>query len=199
MKMKKWIVYHGFAVAINTAFQNRLHQSIYMMTLSAILSVCLLPITKGFIDFWLFLSVISLCLSLTTVRLSNNSMYSPITKHLSMNIGNYTVYHQWNYIKQKREIAELYQEEFIQAIEKAYEKGFHTIKMTTHVWVLYKVLLHERVLSRYDVVYKITGTTKIPLEVLLLSSKTTMKNEIELICQEAVKERKQVKILLKRK
>lgn len=189
----------SFAKFINLSFQNRLNQTIYMIFLSALISVCLLPTTNSFFDFWIFLSIVSSILSLTTIRLSNNSIYSPLTKHLSMNIDLVEAYHNLDYLEQKSQISALYQEEFITAMENAHKKGYKTIKMSSHSWVLVKVALHERVTTCYDIVFKETGSTRIPLEVLLLTSKKSRKSTPKAIWREAFKARKQVKVVFKLK
>lgn len=189
----------SFAKFINLSFKNRLNQTIYMILLSALISVCLLPTTNSYLDFWIFLSIVSSVLSLTTIRLSNNSIYSPLTKHLSMNIDHVEAYHNLDYLEQKSQISSLYQEEFITAMENAHKKGYKTIKMSSHSWVLVKVALHVRVTTCYDVVFKETGLTKIPLEVLLLTSKKSRKSNPKAIWREAFKSRKQVKVVFKLK
>ncbi|AKA44341.1 hypothetical protein PPSC2_26025 (plasmid) [Paenibacillus polymyxa SC2] len=64
-------------------------------------------------------------LALTTVRLSNNIMYSRLTKHMSMNINSFKVYHEFSYVSQRAAIAERFQEEFIVAIETAITSDIH--------------------------------------------------------------------------
>lgn len=197
--MGKFHLYRGIAKAINMALHNRYSLTFYMVGLSALLAFVSIPLSDDFIRFWLVLSLAGSLLSLTTVRLSNNSIYNPIMKFLSMNIGKFEGYHTLHYVEQKKEVADLYQEEFIEAIENAHRRGYKTIKMTTHNWVWHKVLLNERVTSKYDVIGKEKGTSRIPLEVLLLTSDNVAKHDKERVWNEAMKQRKQFKVVLKRK
>lgn len=196
MNVKKLIL---MANIYNTSFKTRFYEFIYLTILGLIISIPLSLITNDFWAMSIFLMVISIILSLTTIRLSNAVIYSKITKHISMNVLDFNEYHSKKYLENKKEIAQIFSDEFIEGIIRAYDLNCKKIRMTTHEWVYKNVLLDERVLSRYSIEIKEKGMCKIPFEVLLLANKSYVLSNSEIMLKEAYRERKQYYIVLKKK
>jgi hypothetical protein len=188
-----------FSKFLNNLFLNRWSEFLYLFVLSLILSGIYYLIMNVFWSLFLVLLIGSLILTVTTVRLSNVCIYSRITKHLSMMVQDLTKYHNLDYIKDKRKVAQIFQEEFIQALENAHKRGYRTIKMTTHAWLYHKVCLDERVTSLFEVKAQQVGTYRIPLEVILLVSPSTIESEPSAIFSEAYRPRIKYKVKLIRK
>lgn len=194
--MKK---YEIIAKLYNRLFHDRIAIFFYLCLLGFLLSLVVYPLTDDLWGFFLYISIVAGILTLTTVRLSNNSVYSRLTKHLSMNIRSFEGYHRFNYIEDRASIAKLYQEEFIVAIESAHRKRYKTIKMTTHAWVYEQVILHPRIQSIYSPKAKESGSCKAPLEIVLLVTPSVIRSEPSKIYELATRSRKQYKIILKLK
>lgn len=183
----------------NRLFHNSLNMLIYLTALGWAISLAVQPSSR---DLWGMFSnvfVVAVILALTTKRLSNNSIYSRVTKTLSMNIQDFSVYHSLDYINDRTTIAQIYQEEFIEAIETAHKRGYKKIKMTTHFWVYSRIVLHERVAQLYHVKVKEKGHTKIPLEVTLLVNKATIDQYPDKIMSEAIRDRIKYQVTLTRR
>ncbi|MFF2532474.1 hypothetical protein ACFVS2_26765 [Brevibacillus sp. NPDC058079] len=196
MSLKQYLF---IAKLYNGLFHNRMTIFLYLSSLGFVFSLITYPLTHDLWSFFLYILVISAILTITTIRLSNNSIYSRLTKHLSMNIADFQDYHSKNYLNDRMEVAELFQEEFITAIETAHRKRCKTIRMTTHAWVYRHVMLHPRVQARYHVEAEEYGECKIPLEVLLLIAPIVIQKNPLKTFEIATKKRKQYKILLKAK
>ncbi|MBP1309082.1 hypothetical protein JOD82_002102 [Paenibacillus sp. 1182] len=192
--------YRWIGKLINLSFHSKLSIFAYLGFIGLIISACTFLITDEFWELFIYIMFVAGCLSLTTVRLSNNIMFSRLTKHMSMNINSFKVYHDYDYVTQRAAIAEQFQEEFITAIETAYNKGYTRIKMTTHAWVYQHVLQHPRVNALYNIEAKKLGIRAIPLETLLLASNVTFQQHPDHLLNLAVMKRQQyrVKLTLKR-
>ena len=162
----------------NNAFNNKKSIFIYLTLLSVIFNLIICVITHKFrFDYLLFLILIALVLSLTTIRLSSVIIYSPLLKVLSMNLVELHMYAKYDYDKDKVSISNEFKESFIEGLVFAGKKGYKKIYMTTHRWVLENVLSDERVRKYYNVEYKESGIADITLEALLLTNgNTSLKN-----------------------
>jgi len=116
-----------------------------------------------------------------------------------MNLLDSSEYHSLDYYTQRKDIANLFKEEFISGLEKLASLPFcKKIKMTTHKWVFDKVICDERILRLYTVEAIPYKTCKIPQEVLLLCPYHTIKHNSENLEKSAFQEREQYKIILKK-
>lgn len=197
--MNKVRSHKAIAHIINRCVRTQTNMLLSMTYLSTVIAVFFLSEQANLYALWISLVIFSLTFSATTVRLSNNSIYNRLNNYLIMNVKDFSPYYQLDYVNQKKEVAILYQEEFIGAIEEAHRLGVKKIKMNTHAWVMYKVLLDKRVTSLYDVQHKEKGTKKIPFESLLLVSPDVAVAEADDVSQEAFKERKHFKVVLMRR
>lgn len=172
----------------NRAFNSKLNIFIYLLILSTIFSAILSPITKDFFGFLLNLIVIDIILALTTVRLSNVVVYSKITKHLSMNLLSLSYGNNFNYDnKEEREaLSEVFKEDFIQGIEYAHKKGYKTIRMTTHKWVVENIVKNNRVKNLYYINIEDHGECNTKLETILLAGKDTARKNFKKKCYKVV-------------
>ncbi|WCK57365.1 hypothetical protein PP175_29690 (plasmid) [Aneurinibacillus sp. Ricciae_BoGa-3] len=195
-KLKRYVLVSKF---MNSLFRTRWQEIIYLSALSIVLSGLHALFFGGFWSLLWVLLIGSSILTLTTVRLSNACVYSRITKHISMIILDLQVYHNKDYVNNKSDISSRFQEEFIQALENAHKCGFRKIKMTTHAWLYHQVCLNERINSLYDVKVREAGTCRIPMEVLILASQSSVETSPSFLLKEALRTRKQYKIKLIRK
>lgn len=184
----------------NSAFRNRKNEFFYLFILSAILVKIMSFINDETLQLSIFLIIFSVILSITTIRGSNNVIYSMITKHISMNLLDKHLYHSLDYYTEREEVAELFKEEFITGLENLSKKPFcKKIKMTTHRWVFDNIVNTERIKKIYTIKYKSNTTCKIPQEVLLLCSYKSIKDNIERLNKSAFQDRDKYEIILIRK
>lgn len=197
--MNKVRSHKAIAHIINRCLQTQTNILLSMTYLSTVIMAFFLSEQTNLYVVWISLVFFSFAFSVTTVRLSNNSIYNRLNKYLIMNVKDFRSYYQLDYVEQKREVALLYQEEFIQAIQEAHRLGAKKIKMNTHAWVMHKVLSDVRVTSLYHVQHKEKGVAKIPFESLLLVSPTlALAGQVD-VEQEAFKKRKRYAVVMKRK
>lgn len=136
--------------------------------------------------------------SMSLVRLNHAFIYHRWFHVFGMSIDNFSPYYQWNYILQKEELKNQFQEDFIEALEILHRRGFHSVKMTTHTWGYYKVIQNERVTSLFQVDLLKKGTGKIPMEVILLIKPSLLAKKTEAIVQEINKPRTLFRLKLKK-
>lgn len=196
----KLLMFNILSKIYNSAFKKRTNEFVYLITLSAIINKCVSLTGADTMPLFIFLIVCSAILAITTVRPSNNTVYSILTKHLSMNINDSSQYHALDYYEDRKEIAELFKEEFIRGLVYLHINPFcKTIKLTTHKWVYDEIICSKDVQIMYNVTVKQSGKTKIPQEVLLLNSNKSFGKNKERLNNTAFQEREQYKIILKRK
>lgn len=176
----------------NKAFNNKLSVFLYLLILSTIFSAILFPITKDFFGFLLNLVVIAIILAVTTVRLSKVVVYSKITKHLSMNLLSLDYGTDFNYDKKEERdsLGEIFKEDFIQGIEYAHKKGYKTIKMTTHKWVVENIVKNNRVQNLYHISIEEHGECDTKLETILLAGKDTERKNFKKKCYKVILKRR---------
>lgn len=184
----------------NFSFKKKINEFVYLFIISAIMTRIVSLINPDTYHLTVFLILISGILSLTTIRGSNNVIYSIILKYLSMNILDSSEYHSLDYYTQREKISDIFKEEFIQGLEALALMPFcGKIKMTTHKWVFDKILCDERITKLYIVEAIPYKTCKIPQEVLLLCPYKSIKQNFEKLNKSAFQNREQYKIILKRK
>lgn len=179
-----------FAKLYNRALNNKINVFIYLSILSCMFTVLLYPITKDIFEFLRYLLVVTFILAITTVRLSCVAVYSKLTKHLSMNLEDLNYGHNFDYDKKedRYELSLLFKRDFINAVEYAHQKGYKTIRMTTHKWVVENVVKDEKVTKLYDIKITEKGECDTKLETLLLAGKDTKRKNFK---------KKSYKVLLK--
>lgn len=179
------------AKTYNKAFKNKINVFVYLSILSVIFTLILYPITKEFLEFLIYLLVIAFILAITTVRLSPVVVYSKITKHLSMNLKDLNYGHNFDYdIEEDRyELSLLFRKDFINGIKYAHKKGYRTIRMTTHKWVIENIVKDEEINKLYEIKITENGECDTKLETLLLAGKDTKRKNFK---------KKSYKVLLKR-
>jgi len=196
----KLLIFNILSKIYNGAFKKRLNELAYLIMLSAIINKVISLFGEETTSLFIFLIVCSVILVITTVRASNNTVYSILTKHLSMNIKDGSQYHVLDYYDDRKEIAELFKEEFIQGLVHLSLNPFcKTIKLTTHKWIYDEIICSKDVQVMYNVTAKPYGKCKIPQEVLLLNSNKSFLRNQERLNKSVFQERKQYKVILKRK
>lgn len=196
----KLLFFNILSKIYNISFKNRKNEFIYLILLSCIINKLVSFIKPETISLFIFLFICSALLSITTIRASNNTIYNVFTKHLSMNIKDKYKYHSLDYYDDRKEIAELFKEEFKEGLIYLGLNPFcKIIKLTTHKWIYDEIICDNSIKSTYDVTVKKIGKTKIPQEVLLLNSNQSFIKNNERLNNTAFQEREQYKIVLKRK
>lgn len=196
----KLMMFNILSKIYNSAFKKRTNELVYLIVLSAIINKVVSLLGVDTMPLFIFLIGCSVVLALTTIRSSNNTIYSVITKHLSMNINDSSQYHSLDYYENREEVAELFKEEFIQGLISLSVTPFcGKIKLTTHKWVYDNVICNDKVQRLYEVDMKPFGKCKIPQEVLLLNSSKSFGKNQERLNKSAFQEREQYKIVLKRR
>lgn len=196
----KLLVSNILSKIYNGAFKRRINEFVYLLVLSSIVIKILKVFSINTRSLFLFLVSVSGVLCITTIRASNNTIYSIITKHISMNIKDSSQYHELDYYDDRNEIAQIFKEEFIEGLICLSITPFcKKIRLTTHKWIYDEVICNDKIQKIYEVEVKQSGNCKIPQEVLLLNSnKSFIKNQKRLN-KTVFQERIQYKITLKRK
>lgn len=180
---------------INWGFKSVLNRFISLFTIGS--SLCLLFSQNIGADL-IGIFFISLILSLSVVRVSDNFILSLFTGHLSMSLLNPYDYRRYSYFNSKKEISEILKENFIVGIVNAsrYRK---TLRFSTHGWFLKNIVLTDEVTTLFEINEKDIGKTRIIFEVLSLLSLKEAFGNVENTFQVSIKKRRGYSIVLNKK
>ena len=153
---------------LNRAFRTPISRLIYLASLSLLILIPFSHSLKSLLPVLVFALSLSLILTVTIRRLSNNFIYSHITKHASMIVNNLDSYRSIDYVHESLKIKTLLQKEFKEALIYASTQNVSKIRFSTHKWFVYQVVLQPEIEKLYDIEIKEYGFTQIAMEILIL-------------------------------
>ncbi|MDF2879456.1 MAG: hypothetical protein K0R54_13 [Clostridiaceae bacterium] len=183
---------------INESFKTIGNIIIFLTILSLIIYKILSYSNIELNGIWTFFISLIIILSFSTIRVSNNFIFSHITKHVSMIIKDTDRYRNYDYFKENKEISELLKNEFIDGLVNLSHHS-RIVRFSTHGWFIKNVLTNSIISEIYDISIKENRTTKIFLEIFALIKLEDIKNLTDEQLDIIFRKRKAYKVVLKKK
>lgn len=151
----------------NSSFRTFFNRVISLGVLALLIYRFLILINVEVTGYWAIIFPFIIILSLSVKRISNNFLFSRITKHASMIIKDTTRYREIDYINKKQELSNLLKKEFIEGLINA-SKISKKVRFSTHKWFVENVVLSKEIKDVYDIEILEDGKISLSLEVLTL-------------------------------